>query len=832
MKCALPRLLRKKSLELSQLDKGTTSLPPGHALSSPLRLLNQALVGSGQATAADRLPSAKEEPVLSRRTIQRLADSPIISLFFLLVAVSFFSACSHAQTRVTLRLTDWADLDEIPLDREALAEFRRLHPAIDVLYEPNPGRQYEEKILTALAADEPPDVFLLDSKLIPTFTNKKILLDLAPYIRELGIDTSQWYPNVLNIARSRDALFAFPKGFTPLMMFFNKKLFDDANLPYPSSMWTWDDYLTLAKKMTKDIDNDGTPDQFGTTFTNYFYFWIAWVWRAGGDVVNPSGALATGSLNSPSTEGALSFLVDLRNAHRVAPNTGSWIQSEKTGTNVQLFMNGKIAMMVDGHWRLPSILRQLGVKDLRVGVVSLPNRPGGAKSNVMYESGWCVPVNSRHPHEAALLAAFMAGEKANRIRASKRLEIPSVRVVAEEFVASDSLGLECPFVEEIPFCRQPWGSVIERFSEIEWTLQDAVDEVMVNGKAMHETMTRYAATIDHQLETIREHQSYEFKPIREHSDILRFFVVVVAFVILMSSVTYMRAKGKARSRTKTAIGFLAPSLLHLTVFVFTPIAFAAYLSLHRWDVVVPDKPFVGLANFREIATDAAFWRALGNTIIYTLNVPIAMAISLGVALMMNRRLKGVAFLRALYFLPSVTSFVAIALVWMWIYHPTFGVANFVLGLAGVPPLQWLNATDTAMISVIIFSVWLSLGYQMVVFLAGLQGIPEEFHDAARIDGASNWQRFWRITLPLLKPTTFFILVTSVISSFQVFTSIYVMTGGGPVGSTDVIVYHIYQAAWEQLRMGYASAMSWVLFVIILIATWIQFKIIGRETEYG
>ncbi len=767
-----------------------------------------------------------------RRTIHRLADSRIFHLLLLCIVVACFSTLSQAQTRVKLRLTDWADLDEVPLDQEALAEFKKLHPTIDVLYEPNPGRQYEEKILTALAADEPPDVFLLDSKLIPTFTNKQILLNLTPYVRTLGIDTAQWYPNVLGIGRRGGELFAFPKGFTPLMVFFNKRLFDGAGLPYPSSAWTWDDYLGLAKKLTRDLDGDGTPDQFGTTFTNYFFFWIAWVWKAGGDVVDPTGALAMGSLNSPQTESALSFLVDLRNVHNVAPNTGSWIQSEKTGMNVQLFMNGKIAMMVDGHWRLPRILRQIERGDLSVGVVPLPNRPAGVKSNVMYESGWCVPVSTNHPREAALLAAFMAGEKANRIRASKRLEIPSVRRVAEELVAADMLGVERPFVDEIPSCRQPWGSIIERFSEIEWTLQDAVDEVLVNGKAMHETMTRYAAKIDRQLENIREHQSFEFKPIREHSDILRFFAAVLALVVLASGVLYGKARGKARLATRTAIGFLAPSLLHLTVFVFTPIAFAAYLSLHRWDVVVPDKPFVGLENFKEMATDATFWKALRNTVVYTLNVPIAMAISLGVALMMNRRLKGVAFLRALYFLPSVTSFVAIALVWMWIYHPTFGVANFVLGFVGIPPVQWLNSTDTAMVSVIIFSVWLSLGYQMVVFLAGLQGIPEEFHDAARIDGANSWQRFWRVTLPLLKPTTFFILVTSVISSFQVFTSIYVMTGGGPVGSTDVIVYHIYKAAWEELRMGYASAMSWVLFVIIMFATWIQFKIIGRETEYG
>ena len=136
-----------------------------------------------------------------------------------------------------------------------------------------------------------------------------------------------------------------------------------------------------------------------------------------------------------------------------------------------------------------------------------------------------------------------------------------------------------------------------------------------------------------------------------------------------------------------------------------------------------------------------------------------------------------------------------------------------------------------MIAVIIFSVWLGIGYQMVIFLAGLQSIPEELYEAARMDGATNWQNFRRITLPLLRPTTYFILVTSLIGSFQVFTSIYVMTAGGPVRSTDVIVYHIYQAAWEQLRMGYASAMSWVLFAIIMVATWIQFKVMGREIEY-
>jgi multiple sugar transport system permease protein len=270
----------------------------------------------------------------------------------------------------------------------------------------------------------------------------------------------------------------------------------------------------------------------------------------------------------------------------------------------------------------------------------------------------------------------------------------------------------------------------------------------------------------------------------------------------------------------------------MIVFIFTPIAFAAYLGTHRWDIIVADKPFIGFENFAEMLRAPDFWNALANTVLYTLNVPIGMALSLGVALLMHRRLHALGFLRTLYFLPSVTSFVAIALVWMWIYHPSFGAANFALGLVGLPPLQWLNSAQTAMMAVIIFSVWMGIGYQMVIFLAGLQGIPAELYEAARIDGAGAWRQFLHVTWPLLKPTTFFILVTSVIGSFQVFTSIYIMTAGGPVRSTDVIVYHIYQAAWEQLRMGYASAMSWVLFVIIMIATLVQFRLIGRSVEYS
>jgi len=788
-------------------------------------MMSLAMIHQLQAGHCLKLPGGSYSRILRwfRRFGQRLPGIAVLAVILV----------SHAlgAGEITLRLVDWAGLDEIPMTQEAINRFMQLHPHLLVEYEPNPGRQYEEKILTSLAASTPPDVFLLDSKLIPTFTNKNILLDLSPLLEELEINPDQWYAQAIQIAQRDSALFAFPKGFTPLLMYYNKRLFRDAGLSYPTENWTWEEYLGMAKALTRDVDDDGVADQYGTAFSNYYYYWIPWVWSAGGDVVSPDGRTAEGFLNSPLTEAALQFLIDLRNRHHVAPEVGTWAQTERTGANTQLFSSGKIAMLVDGHWRMPKFLDDIASGTLEVGVVGLPRYPGKQKTNVMYESGWCVPVSAAHPREATLLAAFMAGETASRLRTAKRLEIPAVISIAEEAAAEDPTGMENAFLGEIPFCRQPWGSRIERFSEIEWMLQDAVDEAMINGVPLRTVLNGFVKKVDARLRTIRQHEHMKFKPISEHSEVLHFLIVVTLVVLSACTALYFLAKGRARNTTRSALMFLGPSLLHLAVFIFTPILFSAYLSFHQWDVVVAEKPFIGLGNFSELAGDEEFWNAMKNTLVYTLNVPLGMTLSLCVALALHKRVQARGFLRTLYFLPGVTSFVALALVWMWIYHPSFGVANFFLTLVGLPPLPWLNSPQTAMLSLIIFSIWLGLGYQMVIFLAGLQGIPEALYEAARIDGATGRQLFWQITLPMLRPTTFFILVTSIIGSFQVFTSVYVMSAGGPVRSTDVVVYHIYQAAWEQLRMGYASAMSWILFLIIMIATWVQFRFIRHQVEY-
>jgi ABC-type sugar transport system permease subunit len=293
-----------------------------------------------------------------------------------------------------------------------------------------------------------------------------------------------------------------------------------------------------------------------------------------------------------------------------------------------------------------------------------------------------------------------------------------------------------------------------------------------------------------------------------------------------------RARPRHLRETLTAWGFLAPATLHLAVFSCAPVVFLLYLSVHRWNLDEPVKPFVGLGNFAAVAQNPVVWLSLRNTLLFTLQVPLTMAVALGIALLLRRNSVVTRLARTAFLLPYVSSGVAIALVWQWMYHPDFGILNAALSRLGVGPVDWLGNPDTALLAVMIVSMWTQIGYQMVVFLAALQTIPETYLEAARVDGAGAWRRFWRVTFPLLKPVTLFVLVTGIISSFQAFTSVYVLTGGGPLHATDVLAYRIYQTAWRDLRFGEAGALSLLLFALLFAVTWTQFKLLGRRVEYA
>ena len=289
-----------------------------------------------------------------------------------------------------------------------------------------------------------------------------------------------------------------------------------------------------------------------------------------------------------------------------------------------------------------------------------------------------------------------------------------------------------------------------------------------------------------------------------------------------------------RQRKWTGVLFIVPALAHLSVFVLFPIILALFLSLYRWDVLKPYKPFVGPSNYVHLLHDSLFWNSVANSAYYALvSVPLGMAVALAVAVLVHQRLRGTAIFRTLYYLPAVSSAVAISMVWTFLYLPENGLFDWTLSAMGwktAAQIDWLQSPVWAMPALIFMSIWIGLGPRMVLFLAGLAGIPEPLYEAASVDGAGDWIRFRYVTLPMLLPTTFFILVTSSISAFQVFTPVYMMTRGGPVRHTDVVGYHIYNQAWRQFHMGMASAQSYVIFLLILAVTVVQFRVVKRRMD--
>jgi len=268
---------------------------------------------------------------------------------------------------------------------------------------------------------------------------------------------------------------------------------------------------------------------------------------------------------------------------------------------------------------------------------------------------------------------------------------------------------------------------------------------------------------------------------------------------------------------------LAPWIIGFIVFTAGPMVASIVISFMDWPLLQAPK-WIGLGNYKFMFKGELFWISLYNTIYYTLiGVPLRVIAALCVALAMNLKLRGISVYRTIYYIPSITPAVASSIMWLWIFNPDFGLANTLLGYIGIhSKIRWIYDPALSKPSLILMSLW-GIGGMMIILLAGLQGIPEQLYEAAEIDGAGLWHKFWKITLPMLSPSIFFVTIMQVISSFQVFTQAYVMTRGGPANSTLFLVLYLYQNGFEFFRMGYASALAWALFMFVMVLTILQFR---------
>jgi multiple sugar transport system permease protein len=290
--------------------------------------------------------------------------------------------------------------------------------------------------------------------------------------------------------------------------------------------------------------------------------------------------------------------------------------------------------------------------------------------------------------------------------------------------------------------------------------------------------------------------------------------------------------GRARARLKpgsfSPLLYLAPFLLFFIVFQIYPIFQGLYVSLTKWDLATPPR-FIGLANYAGLMRDSLFWTALRNTALFVaLNAPLAVVIPLGLAILVNDPIHGRGIFRSAFSTPLMISVASVGVLWQWFYNPAFGLINYYLGLVGLPGQNWLSQIGWAMIAVVVTTVWWTSGFNMILFLAGLQDIPDHLYDAAKIDGAGNWALFRHVTLPGLRATLLFVGVTTIIGSFRVFGQVFVMTNGGPFDSTRTLVMHIYETGFRYFKMGAASSVAWALFCIVLVFTFVQFRLLKEQ----
>lgn len=287
-----------------------------------------------------------------------------------------------------------------------------------------------------------------------------------------------------------------------------------------------------------------------------------------------------------------------------------------------------------------------------------------------------------------------------------------------------------------------------------------------------------------------------------------------------------------RRETIAAYLFLTPFLIFFGIFVVRAVVVAVQMSFFEWHILRPSRPFVGLDNYVELINDDVWWISLRNTLIFTVITVIGTTVvALGAALAVTRPIRGQGFFRILLYTPSLFSVGAVGLIWVWLLNNQFGVVNYMLSFIGLGPYNWLGDPNLVLPALSLTTIWWGFGFPMLIFIAGLQGIPEQLYEAARIDGAAGRAIFFNITLPLLRPTILFVTVTGVISHFQVYGQPFIMTAGGPGRASYTVIFYLYEVAWRSFRMGYGAAVAVMIAFIMALLTIFQFVFVNRRVEF-
>ena len=430
--------------------------------------------------------------------VSRPTTNPASSRARLLLALLAATTCTPpSPPPTTLRVALWAGGHELEVEQHIADRYEILRPGTRVLLESAPNG-YEERLLTSIAAGHPPDVYLLDSPDIPTFVDRGLATDLAPFGAELGFAADSIFPQVLDAFRRGGSIFALPKDFTPMVIYANRAVLEAAGVETPPlAGWTWDDFRTAAAAVTADRDGDGRPDSFGFDFPRNLYQWVPFVWSAGGDILSPGGTAASGFMDGPEALEAYAFLTGL--AEDGLTPGAQFVQRGDPAREAR-FASGGQAFLLSGHWTLRVFRDLVDEGALDLAILPIPHHPSRSRATgVLYASGWAVPPNADNLRRAIDLAGFLASPEAQRIRVRSGLAIASRMDVAAETAAADPTGVERAFLALTAGARMTWGAQVRDFSRIEALAVEIMDRRLLRGEALAESAGEVARRVDEEL---------------------------------------------------------------------------------------------------------------------------------------------------------------------------------------------------------------------------------------------------------------------------------------------------------------------------------------------
>ncbi|MCW5935979.1 MAG: extracellular solute-binding protein [Fimbriimonadaceae bacterium] len=778
----------------------------------------------------------------------------------------FGLAFSFASAKTTIRISCWDGDQALRVMRQTIADFEKANPAIKVKLENVVYGEYAHKLLAQYAADAAPDVAMMEPPIFQSFARRGALLPLDDLIANTpGFQLQAYYTPIVEAHRYQHKLYVLPRDVAPIgLIYYNKRLFRQAGLPDPDGSWTWDFepreelrekcFTWCLRQLTKR-DANGKVVQWAFTPGWPAAFIDTMVYSQGAQYADDAEQPTRLLYDDPRVVASFNFYQRSTNKEGWIPrplDISTVLQSSST----QLFIAQKVAMFQSGIWEVPSLRKAIvpgtptdfdwditlapGYIDPKTGTVNRSAPTGG--------SGYAIVSSTKHREAAWKLVQWLSGPPAMKLMAQAGIAQPAIQELALSEYWLPPAGSKDPnlrphnrIVTDAAVKNVVFKPSADYWSEVNSFVETKFDPILSGQMKTEDGLADGQAQATKRLVSVLAERSRE--PFNWPIAIVSGLIIVCAIVFWLSCDPIEVSKtARSKRETRVAYLFLTPWIIGLVALTLGPMLLSLLMSTADWDIITPAR-WTGLGNYQEaFFQDQRFWTALRVTGIYTaVAVPLGLIVSLAMALLLNTGIRAMPAFRTIFYLPALASPVATALIFRKVFQPEggllntiiygprgefsgFGVANILSNVTGsTAPANWLGDEKLALPALIIMSVW-GAGAGMIILLAGLQGIPGYYYEASRLDGASPWQQLKSITVPLLSPALFFTLITGVIASFQVFTQAFVMTTGGPNDATLFYILHLFRQAFGSLRMGYASALAWILFAIIVAFTILQFQL--------